>query len=307
MKIKLFAWWNNNSHYITERFKKQYVGSYFKSSNFELTVEEDYDYAVIFGFTKEKIKTDKDHTILFIQEPFWSNNWDREAYKISNYVFCPSKKLYGEYDEFIEHASYLFYGGHGDEFFDIDTILDYKNVDKPKNLSTVVTYRTSSPTTGCNTHTIYDKRVILAEECVKRGIDIDVYGQSWEYNPLKSDRIKGGIYTKFLALDEYRFSIGIENSRIHNYITEKLYDILFFNTIPIYCGATNIDDFIELKDTIITLDINNIEQCVDVISSLNEDIYRDKIKDINSLKYNIFSDINYNIWIKIQSIISQQH
>lgn len=308
MKIKLFAWWNSNSAVITERFKQQFIGDYFNSPDFTLTCDDDYDYAVIFGYTQEKIKTDKQHTIVFFQEPFWSNNWNREAYKISNYVFCPSKKLYGNYDEFIESKTYMFYGGHGDEYFNLNYILNYKKTDKLKNLSTVVTYRTSSPTTGCNTHSIYDKRVLLSEECVKRDVDIDVYGQMWEYCPTKNDKIKGGIYTKYLALDDYRFSIGIENSCIDNYITEKLYDVLFFNTIPVYYGAPNIKTFSELEDIPIILDnINNIDETINIISGLNEELYHEKIKNINIIKYNILSSDGYNLWKKIQSIIIQQH
>ena len=304
MKIKLFPWWSC-SHSTTERFKKQFIGSYFNHPDITFTINEDYDYAVIFGFTKEKIKTDKDHTIVFFQEPFWSSNWDREAYKISNRVFCPSKKLYGNYDEFIEHPTLMFYGGHGDEYFDIDTILNYNKTNKNKNVSCVVTNRSYSPLTGCNTHSIYDKRVKLAEECIKRNLNVDVYGHMWEYSCLKSNNIKGATHTKFNALDNYRFSIGVENSVIHNYITEKIYDILFFNTIPVYYGAPNLTtDLPDIAKHTIILNLQDIEDSISTIIHLNEDLYYEKIQDINKFKYSLFKNPTYSIWQKLINILT---
>lgn len=306
MKVKLFAWWIDTPR-LTERFKRQFIGSYFNTDEITLTTSEDYDVAVVFGFTKENIKTDKNNTIVFFQEPYWSHNWDREAYKYSNYVFCPDKKLYGNYDEFIEHPTYMFYGGHGDEYFDIDTILNYSNTNKSKNSSFIVTYRSYSPLTGCNTHSIYDKRVNLAEECIKRDMDVDIYGGLWEYSPYKKSNITPNVYTKYIGVDPYRFSIAIENTSISNYITEKFFDPLFFNCIPVYYGMPNKHPGINVEKYCIKInDINNVEETLDLINSLDINIYNEKIKDINSFKYKLFASSEYNIWKKIINII-QNH
>jgi hypothetical protein len=304
MRIKLHAWWTGCEQ-ITDRFKKQFIGSYFNSDEHTIVTDDTYDVAVVFGFTKEALKTDKNHTIYFFQEPYWSNNWDREAYKKSNHVYCPSKELYGNYEEFKVDRTYMFYGGHGDVNFDIDTVLNYNNTNKSKNLSTVVTNRSYSPLTGCNTHSIYDKRVKLTELCIEQGVDIDVFGAFWEDSQLASDsRVKGNIYTKFLALDDYRFSIAIENSNIDNYITEKLYDVIFFNALPVYCGAPNISQYTDLYEYIIPLDLSNTEQCISTIKSLNKDLYYEKTKNVNEFKYNILSSSKYNIWKKIINIVN---
>jgi len=299
MNVRLFSWWTD-SHTITERFKKQFIGSYFSDDNVNLVTDNSYDYAIILGFTKENIKTDKDHTIYFFMEPHWSQNWDREAYKKSNRVYCTSKELFGNYDEFIEHRAFMLYGGHGDPYFEIDRILNYNNVEKPNNTSFIVTYRSVSPLDGTNNRNIYDKRVLLAENVLKNNLDIDVYGFLWEYSNYNYSRLKKTIYTKYLALDSYKFSVGIENSREKNYITEKLYDILFFNCVPVYCGAPNVEEFDDIKDTFIHLNsLDNIEENLNILNSLNEDIYFDKIKNIMQVKKHLFNSSKFSIWKKI--------
>jgi hypothetical protein len=299
MKVKLFAWWTNTPS-ITERFKRQFIGSYFNDERVTLTCEEDYDIAVVFGYTKENIKTDKDHTIFFFQEPHWSLNWDREAYKKSNRVYCPSKELYGNYDEFISHTAYMFYGGHGDEYFELDNIINYSKLEKNKNTSCIVTYRSTSPLCGTNNNNIYDKRVSLAEYLLDHNYDVDVYGQLWEYSNRTNANLKRHIYTKFIGLDDYRYSIGIENSQEHNYITEKLYDIIFFNTIPIYAGAPNINDIPIIRDIVVTLpNLDNKEECANIISTLTEDFYNKNSFKFKEIKQKLFESSDYNIWQKI--------
>lgn len=301
IKIRLFAWWTD-SNSITERFKRQFIGSYFSNDQIKIVTDESYDYAIVFGYTKENLRTDKNHTIFFLQEPPWSNNWDREAYKKSNRVFCPTKESYGNYDENISHPAYMFYGGHGDAHFDLDFILNYNALDKSKNTSFIVTYRSSSPLTGGHENNIYRERVKLAEALLNVNSNVDIYGQLWEYYPY-SDKpnLKKGIYTKFDGIKDYRYSIGIENSEEKNYITEKLYDVIFFNSLPVYAGAPNIKDINLISDiTILLPPIQNTEECVEFINTqLTEELYNKKRDIINNIKHQIFSSAEYNIWKKI--------
>ena len=301
MKVKLFAWWIDTPR-LTERFKRQFIGSYFADDRVEIVLDDSYDYAIVFGYTHEPLKTDKDHTIFFFQEPHWSSNWDREAYKKSNRVFCPTKELYGNYDELISHPAYMFYGGHGDANYEVDFILNYKNLTKTKNTSFVVTNRGSCPLTGGHHGNIYRERVLLAHNLLSTGSNVDVYGQMWEYYP-HQDRpnLKGYIYTKYNATHEYRYSIAIENSEEKNYITEKLYDVLFFNALPVYAGAPNVKDISIIKDlTVVLPPIQNTEECAEFINTqLTEELYNEKSQYINQAKFEIFNSDDYNIWKKI--------
>jgi hypothetical protein len=299
MNIRLFAWWTN-SHTITDVVKRQYIGSHFIDPDVTLVTDDNYDYAIVFGYTNEQLKTDKEHTIYFLCEPTWSKNWDREAHKKSSRVFCPSKQAYGNYDECIEHRDYIFIGGHGDAFFDVDTILNYSKIEKHKNLSFVVTYRSVSPLDGTNNGNIYDKRVRLAENLLNGDKNLDIYGFLWEYSPYNSEKLKKHIYTKFLALDDYKFSIAIENCTEKNYITEKFYDCLLFNTVPIYFGAPNINEYPELAQASIILDnLDNYDYILNIIDSLSEELYQEKMKNILNLKVNLFNSPDFNVWKKI--------
>jgi|TARA_B110001450_G_C17624417_1_gene482561 hypothetical protein len=82
---------------------------------------------------------------------------------------------------------------------------------------------------------------------------------------------------------QYKFIAAFENSQTDGYITEKIFNVFFANSIPIYDGANNISEYINPK-SYIRLDkniINNINKVT------NKDIY-DKIINTNKIqeKYN---------------------
>lgn len=60
------------------------------------------------------------------------------------------------------------------------------------------------------------------------------------------------------GLDDYRFSIAVENSRADNYFTEKLLDCFATGTVPIYWGCPNLDRWFNM-DGVITF-----EQAADI-------------------------------------------
>tara|TARA_B100000674_G_C37974256_1_gene978546 strand:- start:1562 stop:2473 length:912 start_codon:yes stop_codon:yes gene_type:complete len=68
------------------------------------------------------------------------------------------------------------------------------------------------------------------------GDKIDIYG--FGFNPIPDKRI---------ALDNYVYSIVIENSCEEYYVTEKIVDCLIGWSIPIYSGAQNIDNLLGVK------------------------------------------------------------
>ncbi|MCU9838846.1 hypothetical protein OEZ49_13795 [Ruegeria sp. WL0004] len=66
------------------------------------------------------------------------------------------------------------------------------------------------------------------------GQAVDVLGRG--YRPFE---------TKADGLAPYRYSVVIENVRERNYFSEKLLDAVFCETVPIYWGCPNIDDFVD--------------------------------------------------------------
>jgi hypothetical protein len=87
---------------------------------------------------------------------------------------------------------------------------------------------------------------------------------------------------KSQSLNDYCFSISIENSVDDFYITEKIYDCFAARTVPIYWGSnTVLDDF---NPTGI-LKFNTLDELDDILSSLSYDLYDMKRKAIEENYY----------------------
>eukprot|EP01113_Clastostelium_recurvatum_P050461 TRINITY_DN9563_c0_g1_i1.p1 TRINITY_DN9563_c0_g1~~TRINITY_DN9563_c0_g1_i1.p1 ORF type:complete len:378 (+),score=70.69 TRINITY_DN9563_c0_g1_i1:17-1150(+) len=59
------------------------------------------------------------------------------------------------------------------------------------------------------------------------------------------------IAIKVKAMREYKFYLAFENSNFDDYVTEKVYDAFAAEVVPIYMGASNIDDYIPSPDSVI--------------------------------------------------------
>lgn len=56
---------------------------------------------------------------------------------------------------------------------------------------------------------------------------------------------RGKVASKQATMQQYRFSICYENVRdLPGYITEKIFDSFFAGCVPVYWGASNIDDYV---------------------------------------------------------------
>ena len=115
---------------------------------------------------------------------------------------------------------------------------------KSKNVSIIASNKTSSE---------YHKIRHAFANKVKQLGNVDTYG-----------RFDGSAYLKFKAdsLQKYRYQIVVENGIYPYYFTEKIMDCFASHTVPIYLGATKIDDFFN-SDGIIKItakDIDNIEE-----------------------------------------------
>lgn len=98
------------------------------------------------------------------------------------------------------------------------------------------------------------------------------------------------IESKEEGLNDYRFSVAIENCSVPNYFTEKIGDCFATGTIPVYLGCSNIDEFFS-PDGIVNLN-HGLE-----LESLTEELYLSKI---NAVKENFELVKDYEIpedWI----------
>lgn len=84
---------------------------------------------------------------------------------------------------------------------------------------------------------------------------LDLYGRGWnslwrippkyrrQLHPIIGESIKS-VDDKIGLLKRYRFNLCFENVRYPGYVTEKIFDAMIANTIPLYFGAPDIADFV---------------------------------------------------------------
>ena len=124
-------------------------------------------------------------------------------------------------------------------------------------------------------------------------VGFDVYGNHPNYKRIQS---------KNEALDNYYFSITVENSIQDSYWTEKLLDCFVTKTIPIYWGTRDVSNFFN-EDGI--LFFNKASELKNILSKLTPELYKQKESAIEnnyklSLQYKdpenyIFKNYNYLI------------
>jgi hypothetical protein len=274
-------------------------------------VNSNPDYTIVFGRTNwDDLETPKEKTFYFSQEPLWSPNQPKDH--IHNYcskIFISDRRDYPNREEYIETFIPMLYAGRGENDtrpeWDWSKKIKNKSFNKNKNLSIIVTKngtQHSNQISNPETSTInYTLRTDLGIELSKNK-NIDVYGTFWDNN---GDNIKGEIWNKHIGLDEYKFSIACENSIQKNYVSEKFWDVVLTETIPIYLGCNNIDEFIP-ENCYISLNNKSMEEMIESINDVltNPDYYYNMyIKNILQLKQDFFQKHDYNLWEKIKKEI----
>lgn len=97
----------------------------------------------------------------------------------------------------------------------------------------------------------------LRHEIARRFPEIECYG--WGSS-------RGRFTCKDPILRPYQFSVVVENSRAHNFFTEKLLDCFAVGTVPIYWGCLNVHDFFHGGGVI---QFSGIEELPDILSRLD--------------------------------------
>lgn len=122
-------------------------------------------------------------------------------------------------------------------------------------------------------------RVSCVDALKTNNIEVDIKGVGY-------DEILG----KIEALQDYKFSIAIENGIGDNYFTEKILDCFLTGTIPIYCGCGNIGEFFNVNG-IITF--NTIDELIGIVSNIDNQSYDLRIDAVQQ-NYKIAKEFAYN-------------
>ena len=309
-KIKLECWWTD-SYSLNDRFKKQFLTDS-NHDGFEF-VTENPDFTIIFGKTNwNEIQTPKDRTFFFTQEPLWSPNEKRDI--LHNYcskIFIADKRMYPESNEYTEGLVPMFYGGSGEndnrEEYNWNIDIINRSFPKSKNISYIVRKDHYSHYDSLEVPEIFrinnKKRTDLGVALSEHDF-VDIYGLYWEAN---GKNVIGEIWNKHVALNDYKFSICSENCIQKNYLSEKFWDVILTDTVPIYLGCENIKDYIP-EDSFLYLNNKSIPEMVEFISEISKNadtLYEKYRKPIKDLKNEFLTNHNYNLWEKIKKEINE--
>ncbi len=131
---------------------------------------------------------------------------------------------------------------------------------KEKNISVVA---------SAKSHTKYHR---LRVETAKRAVEA---GLADGYGAFCGNRID----KKADALDDYRYSLVIENDVKPYYFTEKILDCFASMTIPVYLGATKIGEYFN-TDGIIMLQEGNCDHIEDVLKKCTAQDYEARLEAV---------------------------
>lgn len=123
--------------------------------------------------------------------------------------------------------------------------------------------------------------------------DFDLYGNGWGSGKVSSNRWyrplnrifsylpdnrkthsswKGRAENKIEVLSKYKFNLCFENAKSYpGYITEKIFDSFFAGTVPVYWGASNIENYIPSDCYIDFRAFNSISDCYEFLKTVSDD------------------------------------
>jgi hypothetical protein len=129
---------------------------------------------------------------------------------------------------------------------------------------------------------LYSERLKTIKFLEKKYIDsFDLYGRGWDGKRYPS--YKGAIDDKLEVLSKYKFSLCYENmTNCRGYVTEKIFDCFYANTVPIYWGATNIQDYIPKECFIDRRNFDTNEELMNFVLNVNKNEYEKMILAINN-------------------------
>lgn len=307
MKIKIECWWDKTNN-INNRFIRQFVSDEDKLKyNF---VNENPDITIVFGKTEwDKIETKPKNTFYLSQEPLWSKNENREiVHEYCDHIFVNDKTIYPNDNRYIETTVPMLYGASGEQHQELNYTWDIRlkdyHFDKNKNISVVCSkgYHHLGEVEYKGVYKINNTYRTNLTTKLSENKNIDIFGKRWEEN---GKNIKGNIWNKHIGLNDYRFSVALENSVQKNYISEKFWDVVLTNGVPVYHGCSNINNYID-DDYFIYLNPLSEDDRIEVINELSingDKIYETYRKKIKELKNEFFYGDTFNIWNKLKNYI----
>ena len=288
MKIKVVSNYDSD-----ENMYKTVSNCFENNTSLRLVKDESYDKLVVINGYRGKINVSRDNIIGILQEPIGNINYDRNLHFYCSKIICQSKSMFGGYGGIREKLLPMFYRHH--ETVHRDYFTSFKEFENRKKLCLIVSSISRPNNPKWKTHN-YQRRHNFVKRLLNSDLEFDFYGRGWN---ISDPRYKGSIDNKHETLRNYEYSIAIENVCENNYVSEKFFDCILNNTVPLYYGCPNVESFydpnsfynINTEDTFI---VDKIRQLISQSSkSIADNVL--KSKELYFKNSNIFDLIKETI------------
>lgn len=290
-KIRLCPNWASSSE-VLDRIIKQFKTPDINLDNIQFVDDDSYDIIIYFNYISIPPLPNK-KAYIFPNEPYWVGNHQKDISSYPNATIFGFDCINNHYSGLCEESIMgMVYGGQGPPY-DTTDFWNYENLinietKKEKIISCTITPKKDRFSDTC----LYPARYNIVNNILNLDF-IDFYG-GWKMFGNKKD-----------ALVNYYFNLTIENESNKNLITEKFYDAILTNTIPIYFGCTNIKEIYPENGYIQIHDINDIDNIKKLLIEINnnyKDIYLSMIDETKKIKSKLFN--KYNLLKKIIGLSS---
>jgi hypothetical protein len=213
------------------------MANYGKEKQIYITTDDDYTHVIILNTAMPKLKPGipKQNVIGLAYEPIpflnlhtsfiqYANQYINKYYigDISG-ILIDNQKL--NTPPFIENYSYMLH----------NIPINYKPVKNNKKImSIIVSQKRYAPG--------HSYRHDLVKKILNSNLPIDIYGRGCTSYGSFDSRVKGS-FREEEPYESYIYHICIENFRSNKYFSEKIINSLLCETVPVYLGCKNINDF----------------------------------------------------------------
>jgi len=287
VKIKFVGVYWDDLEYLKTRVESNWGNA--SDYGIKLVTDDSFDYQVIINNVSNIESTDASKNIGVVMEPSWSSNYNKN---LQNYCFLTLTSDKSSSGKGVVHCpNFMFYEDSQDTSVSLDKFKYNFNFNKPKKLSIIVSNWNCSD----KSHNYY-WREKLVKDILDTDFNIDIFGKNWS---ISDSRYKGWVKDKVEGLKDYEYSIAIENSCEDYYVSEKLFDCFLNNTVPIYYGCKNVNDFYDSR-SFETFDLkkDNIINTLKNIIKVDNNIYKDyvlKSKAWYFTRYNLLHYLKENL------------
>lgn len=272
ISVKVPLVFRNNTKFVlfwTKMFDSETF--YFESVGYELF--QKCEYKNCYATRDRHLLNMEDYDALMFHIPTWYSLYEvipKRRYAHQRYIFVDleSPVYYPEH-----RAQYLynnFYNWTMTYRLDSDIPGWYGRIDKVETNYTMpsvefVKNKTRSIAWFVSNCNAFNKRDELANKLSKY-IDVDIYGKCGTLTCPRSEKCYEMVEKK------YRFYLSFENSNCRDYITEKFYNIMKLDVIPIVYGGGNYSAVAPSRSHINVQDYPDVESLAKYLKSLEDNV-----------------------------------